>query len=149
MHKKNAGFALIEVIVAIVILSAVLAGATTLIWSAATAVTGNKNRLTSTYLAQECLELARNARDTAWRKHLVWDCAFTNECPDNAALVQEMMSGEDTIEILSKETNFSRTMTATKTEADSYTITCEVTWPYHGERETISLTEVLTNWRKL
>ena len=110
MGIKRSGFALIEVIISIVVLSAVLAGATSLIWSAATAVERNQNRLTATYLAQECLELARNARDSAWRKHLPWDCAFTNTCADTFPEVQDVINGEHLIFILGTQTKFDRKM---------------------------------------
>ncbi len=155
MIKKLPGFALLEVIVAIVILASVLSGATTLIWSATNAVTGNQDRLTATYLAQECLELARNARDTAWRQHLPWDCAFDKNCTDMPPNIQtqisEMNTTENLVSILETNSKFNRKMEWDEsTQEDSITITCTVDWPRrHSGRETISLTEILTNWRKL
>ncbi len=105
MEIKRSGFALIEVIISIVVLAAVLAGATSLVWSAATAVERNQNRLTATYLAQECLELARNARDSAWRQHLPWNCAFYDTCPGSALIqdpIQNMISEEVFVEIFNE-----------------------------------------------
>ncbi len=156
MKVKHSGFALIEVIIAIVVLSSVLAGATSLIWSAATAVERNQNRLTATYLAQECLELARNARDTAWRQHLPWDCAFQDfpieQCSDIAGPIQEMMDDQEPLNrvyILGEETKFSRVMSIENETATEATIQCEVSWPQHSGTGYISLHEILTNWRKI
>ena len=36
----------------------------------------NLARTKAIYLAQECTELTRNIRDTAWRNYQAWDCAF-------------------------------------------------------------------------
>ncbi len=149
MGIKRSGFALIEVVIAIVILSVVLAGATSLIWSAATAVERNQNRLTATYLAQECLELARNARDSAWRKHLPWDCAFTNNCSGAFPLVQDMIDGENLILILGTSTKFNRKMEMDASVAGSIGIKCAVSWPLRSGTERLVLNEILTNWKQL
>ncbi len=152
MKKVSTGFALIEVIISIVVLSAVLAGATSLIWAAATAVERNQNRLTATYLAQECLELARNARDTAWRKHLPWDCAFTefpvSSCEEIATPIKRMIEVENLIPILGTQTKFSRTIDFIPS-GEEIAITCDVYWPRRSGTEHIFLDEILTNWRKL
>jgi prepilin-type N-terminal cleavage/methylation domain-containing protein len=154
MNNKSSGFALIEVIISIVVLSAVLAGATGLIWSAATAVERNQDRLTATYLAQECMELARNARDSAWRQHLHWDCAFDEfpspeKCVTLSIPLMEMKNaeGENLIPIFGEASKFSRKMTTIK-NGEERAITCEVSWPRRSGTEYIFLDEILTNWRK-
>lgn len=155
MSIKNTGFALLEVIISIVVLSGVLAGATGLIWSASTAVERNQDRLTATYLAQECMELARNTRDASWRQHLPWNCAFDefpspDACAILAAPLTEMKkeSGENLIPLFGEPSKFSRHMTVIKNEND-VAITCEVSWPRRNGTEHIFLDEVLTNWRKI
>jgi prepilin-type N-terminal cleavage/methylation domain-containing protein len=64
---KN-GFTIIELIISIFILSVAVVG----IFSAFTSVTiltsDASNRLTATYLAQEGMEIARNVRDTNWKR---------------------------------------------------------------------------------
>lgn len=154
MRKKTTGFALIEVIISIVVLSAVLAGATGLIWSAATAVERNQDRLTATYLAQECMELARNTRDSAWRQHLPWDCAFDEfpspeKCVTLSAPLLEMKKseGEHLIPIFGEASKFSRKLTTQK-NGEGRAITCEVSWPRRSGTEHIFLDEILTPWRK-
>lgn len=154
MSVKKNGFALIEVIISIVVLASVLAGATSLIWAAANAVERNQDRLTATYLAQECLELARNARDSAWRHHLPWDCAFTNDCPNisgpaqDIIPVQDIMGEETLIEILGEHTKFNRKMELTILP-DQIAVTCKVYWPRKSGTEYVYLDEILTNWRKI
>lgn len=153
MKKKGTGFALIEVIISIVILAAVLAGAIGLIWSAANAVERNQDRLTATYLAQECMELARNVRDSAWRQHLPWDCAFDEfpspqKCITIANPILAMKNEEHLVPILGEASKFSRKMTAIK-NGEEVAITCEVSWPRKSGTEHIFLDEILTNWRKI
>lgn len=79
MKKKAQGFALIQTIVAIVVLAIALSGAVVLMGTVINETAVNKNRITAIYLAQECLELARNARDSAWKQNLPWDCAFPDK----------------------------------------------------------------------
>ena len=155
MKKKQTGFALIEVIISIVILAAVLAGAIGLIWSAANAVERNQDRLTATYLAQECMELARNVRDSAWRQHLPWDCAFDEfpspeKCATLSVPIMEMKQteGEHLVPLLGEASKFSRKMTSIK-NGEEVAITCEVSWPRKSGTEHIFLDEILTNWRKI
>lgn len=76
MKKLSLGFALIQTIIAIVILATALSGAVVLMGTVITETAFNKNRIVALYLAQECLELARNARDSAWKQNLPWDCSF-------------------------------------------------------------------------
>ncbi len=155
MRNTKKGFALIEVIIAIVILSAVTLSATTLVLSAGNAVMRNQDRLTATYLAQECLEVSRNVRDNAWRNSLPWDCAWDakslspNYCAELQAVVNKLKTGDKKIKILNKETKFSREITSTPmAKNEALLITCTVSWARGGEREAVSITQILTNWRK-
>lgn len=154
MRRKSTGFALIEIIVAIVVLAGALTGATSLIMTAGNAVGSNQSRLTATYLAQECLEMARNTRDMAWIKHLPWDCAFDAntiaECQGIKSQIQVMLDGEHLVEILGEKSKFSRTLTATinPNESEAVNIECTVSWPKRSGTEYITINELLTNWRK-
>jgi hypothetical protein len=47
----------------------------------------NKNRITAIYLAQECLELARNVRDSAWQQNYPWDCGFGDNYTDSSRFI--------------------------------------------------------------
>jgi prepilin-type N-terminal cleavage/methylation domain-containing protein len=154
-NKFNKGFALIEVIVSMVILSIVLASAVSLLFSLSLAIEKNRDRLVATYLAQECLELVRNSRDTAWRNHHQWDCAWNDEvhCSE-----ENILSGLNRKKIVvhGKETKFSREFVVSeienanpapilKQETKEILITCRILW----EGGKLSISEILTNWRKI
>lgn len=76
LHQIKKGFTLLETILVISILSASLLLGTTMIIISLNATIKNKNRFIATYLTQECLELARNMRDSAWKQNLPWDCGI-------------------------------------------------------------------------
>ena len=167
MRKKQSGFALIEVIVSIVILSLVLVAAVGLLYSVGQAVETNRDRLTATYLAQECLELVRNARDTSWKNYEPWDCAW--EGTNTTCTGRDILSSiQGPVKINDKETKFSRDFhvdpvynsstelraaqlsipnqnLARNSEAEEVKVTCKVSW---GENSQLSISEILTNWRK-
>jgi prepilin-type N-terminal cleavage/methylation domain-containing protein len=73
---KNTGFTLIETIVTIVVLALALSGAVFLMSQLIQTNAENKDRIQATYLAQECTELLRNFRDSAWKQNNDWLCAF-------------------------------------------------------------------------
>ncbi len=77
--EKKSGFSLIQTIVAIVILALSLSATITLVTTVLNQTDLNKKRITGTYLAQECLELVRNIRDSAWKQNLSWNCGFSDE----------------------------------------------------------------------
>lgn len=166
--NKGSGFALIEVIVSMVILSIVLSAAVGLLYSVSTAVEANRDRLTATYLAQECLELVRNSRDTAWRNHHKWNCAWQNNSScSESSIISSIKS--DPVVINGKNTKFSRNFeigeinsNENESEASSSIdfaaaavrkevpeeeteITCHISW----KEGKLSISEILTNWRKI
>ena len=148
MKNKSQGFALMEVIISIVLLGFFLAGAASLIWSAINASQRNRDRITATYLTQECLELARNARDTAWRQYIPWDCAFDTDCTQQSNL-DSFLSIESPTKLNGQASKFSRQMTI-EPEDDQVKITCSTFWQIKKKKgsEEISMSQVLTNWKK-
>lgn len=75
INLKAAGVTLIEAVIASVIMLGALGSAVTLMGTSSLQIADNQNRLTATYLVQECLELSRNARDSAAQQTL-WHCPF-------------------------------------------------------------------------
>jgi len=69
---KNSGFSILEVMVALSILSIGLLGVSSLVIQNLQVQNINKNYLTASMLAQEGLELVRNQRDTNWLKGADW-----------------------------------------------------------------------------
>lgn len=157
MKTKAEGYALLEVVVSIVIIVTVLAAAVGLLWSVSDANARNRDRLTALYLAQECVETSRNLRDTAWRQHLPWDCAFDENvfvlgCEDLKEEFEALENYGQLLEIDGTQTKFTRT-TAVETigeaaENQKIKITCTVSWPLKVGTDAVSLSHLLTDWRK-
>lgn len=162
MKNKSEGFALLEVVISIVLLGFFLAGAASLIWSAINASERNRARITATYLTQECLELARNARDTAWRQHLPWDCAFSENttCSDlqkntigkflstasNPTFENVLLGPDQNI-----DSQFFRQLMVVPQEDETLIMTCKTAWKPRKNNaygEQVSMSQVLTNWKK-
>lgn len=98
---KNSGISLIETMVTITILAFAITGAIYLMMMIISSSAKNKNRITAIYLAQECTELARNLRDSAWKQNMPWDCAFTNKTKNyrispNAQKIPSLTAVEET-----------------------------------------------------
>ncbi|MBT3349479.1 type II secretion system protein [bacterium] len=152
MKNKNPGYALLEVIVSIVILSATLSATVGLMWVTSSASERNRDQITAMYLAQECLEVSRNVRDSAWRQHLPWNCAFgigknTASCSD---LKKEMtaMRNEKLVEIGDKKTKFDRSWDTKFDGKEKVKITCTVEWSLRSGKDQVQLSHILTDWRK-
>ena len=62
----NKGFTILEVIVAIFVLTVAVGGSFVLIQQTLVAASLNQSKLTAHYLAQEGIEIVRNIRDTNW-----------------------------------------------------------------------------------
>lgn len=76
MIKKSQGFTLIESLIVMMILASSMTAALYLLSTVVFSTQQNIKRTKAVYLAQECLELSRNLRDTAWANFREWDCAF-------------------------------------------------------------------------
>jgi prepilin-type N-terminal cleavage/methylation domain-containing protein len=72
-RKSSAGFTLIEVIVAIFLLTVGIVGAFTLVQRTITFTSITSSRLEAAYLAQEGIEIVRNIRDSNWIARDSWD----------------------------------------------------------------------------
>ena len=82
-REKSGGFALIEVIVAVSLITTGLIAAYTLIVSTISSTTYASHRLTAAYLAQEGIELVRNIRDTNWLQEKDWETGLIDLCPSS------------------------------------------------------------------
>lgn len=76
---KAVGYSLIETIVSMLILSASLAAAVQVMSTSLFRIEENQNKIMAVYLAQECMELTRNVRDSAWRQNMPWHCPFLDD----------------------------------------------------------------------
>lgn len=71
-NKKNRGFTLIELTIAIFILVVAIVGVYNSFSTVVILTTGISSRLTATYLAQEGIEIVRNIRDNNWLNGRHW-----------------------------------------------------------------------------
>jgi len=67
------GFTLLEVILAITILTIAVGGSFALISQTIAAVSVIQSKLIASYLVQEGMEIVKNIRDTNWLKNQPWD----------------------------------------------------------------------------
>ena len=72
LRRAPHGFALVEVLVAVSLLSATIITISALTISMMRANSLNQNHLVATELAREGLEITRNIRDTNWRNYRNW-----------------------------------------------------------------------------
>jgi type II secretory pathway pseudopilin PulG len=92
------GFTLVEVIVAIFLLTVGIIGVSALITSTISSATHSSQKLVAAYLAQEGIEIVRNIRDTNWIEQVTnpaipwdegipegsWEADYTSETLDNS-----------------------------------------------------------------
>ena len=127
LNKKS--FTLIEVIVAIFLITVGAGGAFILIQRTIAFTDIISSQLTATYLAQEGIEMVRNARDSNWLAGNEWDL--------------NLPSGTEII--LGK---FERTITITEIPPDTaLLISVEVSWQEWGRTHQVTAQTKLYNWR--
>lgn len=174
IFKLNGGFTLLEVMVAIFIISIGVLGVVKMIPSLSASAQVNSSRLVAAYLAQEGIEMVRNIRDTNWLEAHIkgdstpWDEDFfspvdcANGCEmDYTALANEdpsfaVYSSADKLKIDSEglykyncsgcpETKFSRKITIQES-SDILTITANVSWEDRGRTYNFPVQEKLYKW---
>ena len=159
---NNKGFTLIEVIIAVAILTVGVLGAYALTARMVVATSLGISQLTASYLAQEGLELTRNIRDTNFLEirqgqSILWtngllgcaagcemdynDVAFVsyqNRFLKNTGSFYAYDSGQDT--------KFKRKITITQLSASALEITVDVTWQERGNARDVQAIDRLYNW---
>ena len=125
---KPKGFTLIEVIVAVFLVTVGIGGVYALIQRTIAFTPVISARLTAAYLAQGGIELVRNKRDSNWLTGDPWD--------SNLPSVPE--SG-----LLDK---FERTTIITPS-GDALKVSVEVTWQERGEAHSVTTLTKLYDWR--
>ena len=145
LNQKSPAFSLIEVIVSIVILGIVVGGAMKLIDNSLSLHRANSQRVSAVYLAQECLELTRNQRDTNWMQSQPWNQDLAKDVTTQVGnFTRSITMTDPTPEEVSSmevgdEIGFQQVA-----EPQSLKITCRVSWE-DGE---VALAHILSNWRK-
>lgn len=174
MKYKSSGFTLIEAIATMVILAFAMSGALYMLSSIIFTTEKNEKRLMATYLAQECTELVRNARDTAWKQRLPWDWAFDhtefiieadhrNTAPpvkgktmglhvsnflNVDATKLYIIGSRYTHDSTGQPTAYQRKVVTKSKSTSAIALECIVEWDYRGQDESVAINTVLTNWYK-
>ncbi len=171
--RYRQGFSIIQVVVSIVIFGMTMSTTVSLVGGVVRQNVDNKNRITAIYLAQECVELARNVRDSAWKQYYPWDCAFdtvgaytiepfsiTNRLlqPDTYMPLCQKDFGVHVTLAAEKNIFFLNSNRYTHTEGgentgfsrvlkrkDDILFSCEVQW---GENEVVEIPFYLTDWNQ-
>lgn len=161
--QSNAGFNLLEVIIAITVITIGLLGAFTLANKTISSGKISANRVTAASLSQEGIEIVRNIRDSNWLAGNPWNQglaagdyivqyddtslrAFSNtflKIDSNNFFVYD--SGNDTV--------FKRKITITNNpDGDAGTedigVRSEITWTERGRSHSLSAEDRLYNWAR-
>ena len=161
----NSGQSLIEVVIAVAILTTALIGILGLITSAFTAASNSKFKNQASFLAQEALETVYNIKDTNWRKGLTpWDTNFydqgvgkgdgwykLNSYDQTNGWILAFKSVSETSDdaaLVLDGTIFTRYIKVEKYQgsADKRQVTIKVTWSEKGVINKVETSSVLLNW---
>lgn len=162
LQKK--GFTLLEVLVAIFLITLGVLGAMTLVSQTIAFSQLNSSRLVAAYLAQEGMEIVRNIRDSNFIKiHKGWDinwddglagCSGGCEADyDDPVLVTSTdrylkIDGDFYNYDSGLETPFKRKIFITPLGSDILKVRVEVSWSERGRSHKISVQEKLYKWWK-
>ena len=159
---KSRGFTLLEVIIAIFILTVGVGGAFSLIYQTLSVASLSELRLTGAYLAQEGMEVVRNIRDKTWLEKrtgpaIMWDeylpvgswkadyLTQNLNNPYNGTFLNIDANGFYSYSA-GTPTKFKRKILIEKPEVDKIKVTVEVIWEERGRSHDVKVSEYLTNW---
>ncbi len=132
--KIKKGFTILEVILAIFILSMGIFSSYSLIEQTIAGASLNKDRLIAHYLAQEGIENIRNIRDTNWLQGNDWK----NGIPDNY---------QETVSFLDGTSNYFTRTTNVADKTDYLEVKVLVSWSSRRKEHSIETINHLYNWR--
>jgi prepilin-type N-terminal cleavage/methylation domain-containing protein len=156
---KNKGFTLLEVIIAITILTTAIGGSFALIQQNLVSASMNQMTLTGYYLAQEGLEIVKNIRDNNWLaegwneglEEGIWQVDYNSTIP---VAYQNQYLKIDSNGFYGyssgSPTNFKRKITIGNIMSEETVMGLEVTalveWEERGRTHKAEVTEYLYNW---
>lgn len=163
MFNKEKAFTLLEVIVAITVLTIAVGGSFALIQQTMVAASLTQSKLVAYYLAQEGIELVRNIRDSNWLEQranptVLWDEGLEpgdwEGDLNDTGLVQPFAEGRflniDSEGFYSyaagTPTPFKRKISITELGSDTLEVGVQVFWSERGRDHNIEVTEHLYNW---
>lgn len=157
---KNKGFTLMELIIAIAVITTAVAALVALITFSVSGIRPGKSKLIAISLAQEGLEIVRNIRDSNWLAY--------KRSPDNwneGLEAGEYRAQYDSISLFSfagvplktnsngfyqydtgNNTPFFRKITITQPASNYIEVASEVTWQDKGKNQSVKAETKLYNW---
>ena len=133
--KKGAGFTILELIMAIFVMTVGVLGAYAVVQQIIVYTLVSSSRLTAAYLAQEGIEIVRNIRDTNWLTvpPVVWN--------------EGVSSSQEIVGFLDGTTSkFNRNITITPDGSDKLKVSVLIEWTEKGKNYTVTVEEDLYNW---
>ncbi|MBA7596520.1 hypothetical protein ES703_03494 [subsurface metagenome] len=129
----NKSFTLIEIVVAIFLITVGTVGAFSLIQRTIAFTVISSSRLVAANLAQEGIEIIRNTRDTNWLSGNPWDQGLSS-------------GGWQAVEMNGQATNFQRRITITP-DTDVLGVQVEVSWQERLRAHQVTVQTKLHNWK--
>jgi len=149
------GFTIIEVLVAVVILTMGAGGAFVLLSRTVSFTSAVNGRLVASYLAQEGIEIVRNIRDTNWLEGEAlnegipegsWEVDYNTMSLSNAYSGNFLKLGSGMYQYQSGEnTSFQRDITIAHIE-NGIDVTVDVFWEIKGQTYDVEASTILYNW---
>jgi len=154
----NKSFTLIEVIIAIFLLTVGTVGAFSLMQKTIAFTAISSSQLAAAYLAQEGIEVVRNIRDTNYLEASSWDDGLgaasdyrldhqSSSFPDIGCGNYLKYDGNFYSCSSDASAKFQRKITITKPAADKMTIEVEVSWQERGASYHVLAETELYDWR--
>ena len=164
--KFRKGFTLLEVILAIFVLTVATAGSSILVRQTISSIFIIQSKLTASYLAQEGIEITRNIRDSNWLEQRTetvswddglgedqWEAAYNDdELQENSNSFLNISNGFYSYSV-GNPTIFKRKITISDKEnldgdekIDRLMVSVEVSWEERGRSHKVEVIEYLYNW---
>lgn len=150
--KKNKAFTLVEVVIAITMISVTMLAVYGLIISVMNANQRNIHNLQASYLAAEGLEAFRYMRDSNWIQNYSWDSGFNLGTDESKIFYLKEIEAKPYWEFGTDgvvDDVYSREFKVEKTDTDkTVQVTCTVLWDERGIAKTYSLSTFLSDWHE-
>lgn len=158
---KNKGFTLLEMLIAVFVITVGIIGAAALFVRVTASALVASDRLTAAYLAKEGIEIVRNIRDTNWLNNEFWDEGLypncTGGCEGDYTMTENLDSWQgrflniDVQEFYSyrgsdRPTKFQRKISIEKPTDDILKILVEINWTEKRSPYSLSVREEIYRW---